>query len=144
MLARGLNVGLSHHVRAYFMYATKSHVLADTFVSSFFTPSRCKESVCLHPSVCPKCTREILHHLRNYLKYMSTNKTNESVSSDEPSQIRTHSRTQRRLRQIIMPLSLAPPDNYAHMPSDRRACKLQYIIYMHIQIIPSSICDMVK
>ena len=53
-----------------------------------FTPSRCKESVCLHPSVCPKCTREILHHLRNYLKYMSTNKTNESVSSDEPAQIR--------------------------------------------------------
>ena len=62
----------------------------------------------------------------------STNKTNESVSSDEPAQIRKHANSFahiekfgiRRLRQIIRPLSLALPDNYAHMPSDRRACKL--------------------
>ena len=112
MLARGLNVGLRHPVREYFVYATscldicadlnKHSVLENVVITKiscigscivsfhFLHPADAKNlSVCpsVRPSVRTKCTREILHLRRNYLKYMSTNKTNESVSSDEPVQI---------------------------------------------------------
>ena len=108
MLARGLNVGLRHPVREYFVYATscldicadlnKHSVLENVVITKISCVGSCIVSFhYLHPadaknlSVCPsvrtKCTREILHHCRNYLKYMSTNKTKESVSSDEPAQI---------------------------------------------------------
>ena len=59
------------------------------YICIFIFYTQPMQKICLSVSVrLSKCTREILHHLRNYLKYMSTNKTNESVSPDEPAQIR--------------------------------------------------------